>query len=142
MKNLDKPRWPGGPMICQKENLPAFVSAAALAEFHEANAPGVKVIKKAWLCDHCEGWHHFAGEAPPAGATSGNSRPGWNEPDGAKNESGWKPWSKKGPFLRASTEKEMDDRRRAQQGLDKPNVKPERSVKLPRAKKPEERGLF
>lgn len=123
---IEPPRWPGGPPICKAENLPAFETAGALADFHDRNGPGVNVTKKAWQCQHCGGWHHGTGA----------------EVERVKNDTGWRPHHKSSPFLRASTEKAIDDRRRAAQGLDlQTTAKPQRTVPLPR-QKPKEGALF
>lgn len=68
---LDPPRWPGGPEICTKENLPAFKDAAALAAFTERNSGSV--LKK-WECLHCGCLHAEFKRHPPGGTTSGSER--------------------------------------------------------------------
>lgn len=52
---LDPPRWPGGPEICTKENLPAFKTKDAMGEYMDKIATSAE---KKWHCDFC-GCHHF-----------------------------------------------------------------------------------
>lgn len=72
--NLEaKPRWPGGPLVCEVANLPAFETQDELNKFHLANGPSCKVIRQ-WQCEHCEGWHHETTAPDPAGGSSGTGR--------------------------------------------------------------------
>jgi len=69
----DKPRWPGGPLICIVANLPAFPTKAAYNEFHEANGPGCKVLR-VWLCKACKFFHADTVAPNPCGDSSGTGR--------------------------------------------------------------------
>ena len=53
---FDPPRWPGGPLICIYENLPAFDTLKDLNHFHERNAHQAVVDGK-WLCHRCGKYH-------------------------------------------------------------------------------------
>ena len=70
---FDHPRWPGGPLICPIENLPAFDTRATLDHFHKTNGPSCKVIRT-WQCDHCHHWHMETTAPDPAGGSSGTGR--------------------------------------------------------------------
>lgn len=56
-RELEAPRWPGGPPICGRENLPTFATPDDLIAFQQKTNPGGS-IKRMWTCPACEGWHY------------------------------------------------------------------------------------
>jgi hypothetical protein len=52
---LSKPRWPGGPPICKRANLPSFIDENAAKSFMLSNAPRCS-IDLIYRCDSCQ---HF-----------------------------------------------------------------------------------
>lgn len=69
-----KPRWPGAPKICIKENLPAFESEAKLKKY--ANELPAMSIVDTWKCEHCGWLHYHESMRPPSGSSAGKSRAG------------------------------------------------------------------
>jgi len=72
-------RWPGGPIICLKENLPAFTSKEAALDYHRGpNKTNpqyeVRLIKKIGKCGFCGWWHMVIKPRDPAGSSSGVGR--------------------------------------------------------------------
>jgi hypothetical protein len=60
------PRWPGGPPICDKANLPAFDSRAAAEAFHEGHT--CTRIAAIWRCRFgCGLWHFYSMKAITVG---------------------------------------------------------------------------
>jgi hypothetical protein len=70
---LEPARWPGGPLICSVENLPAHESESAMKKFHEANGPSCQVIRSG-KCKHCGYWHMETRAPDPSGGSSGTGR--------------------------------------------------------------------
>lgn len=68
-----KPRWPGAPPTCELDCDLAFASTEELFAFHEANAPGARILK-VWKCAFCGRWHYKSKPRPPSGDSSGLSR--------------------------------------------------------------------
>lgn len=76
---LDPPRWPGGPEICEAENLPAFPDLAAAHAFHRARNRSGSVVNMRgdpWLCGHCGRWHYQSDHAGSHGYADGSGRSG------------------------------------------------------------------
>ena len=65
-------RWPGGPHICEFENLPAFATAKELHAF-DAGCDANHILC-AWECQACHEWHATYEMRAPSGATSGSGR--------------------------------------------------------------------
>lgn len=66
-------RWPGGPLICQEANLPAFETLDDLYAFQEKLGNGTH-RDKPYACEFC-GWFHYHSIAMgPGGESSGESR--------------------------------------------------------------------
>jgi len=71
--NLDPPRWPNGPRICEKANLPAFETVAQVDAFYETNCPGHSIVAR-WRCRECGLIHCWGVGGTPSGASSGTTR--------------------------------------------------------------------
>lgn len=72
-------RWPGGPVICHKSNLPAFATREVALGWHsEPNKTNpqyeVRLVKSVWQCDFCRWWHMDIKPRDPAGSSSGIGR--------------------------------------------------------------------
>jgi len=59
VKSAEPARWPGGPGICEKENLPSHANAKAASSFHTRNDPSLSVSRQ-WECPHCGGVHYLS----------------------------------------------------------------------------------
>lgn len=70
---FDPPRWPGGPHICIKENLPAFATKELLFKELERFSPGVH-IDRIGKCSVCGEWHAATTAREPGGNSSGSGR--------------------------------------------------------------------
>lgn len=73
MTNLELPRWPGGPPICEKANLPAFATQAEALAF-VASLPALSLQYLPELCQYCHGFHAYARCRPPSGGSYGVNR--------------------------------------------------------------------
>ncbi len=69
---LDPPRWPGGPPICPKANLPHFETRKEMRAFQELLCSSALLD---WFCPDCAGFHYWGKTPAPAGTSSGSSRP-------------------------------------------------------------------
>jgi hypothetical protein len=85
-----KPRWPGGPIICNATNLPAFKTKAGMKAFQGSLLSNVV---EEWECEHCGCFHYKAKPRGPAGSSSGNERP--CEPIPGRYGDKTRPWEKK-----------------------------------------------
>lgn len=81
---LEPPRWPGGPPICERENLPGFESKAAALGFNRAL---VEIEVAPWQCEACGLWHY---RSRHVGFSTDGSKPSPRLPNG---------WV---PFMRAN----------------------------------------
>ena len=69
---FETPRWPGGPHLCEYENLPAFPTPADIKDFNEGSDAVHELAR--WQCPICQEWHFTCEMRAPAGATSGRGR--------------------------------------------------------------------
>ena len=70
---FNPPRWPGGPPMCAKVNLPAFETEALLLAFLMRNGPRCSV-EEIYQCPFCDLWHANTTAPDPTGSSSGTGR--------------------------------------------------------------------
>lgn len=70
---LRPPRWPGGPPVCSRENLPALEGDKGVRDYIAARCFGASV-RRVWDCPAC-GFKHFeAKHFSPSGDNGGHGR--------------------------------------------------------------------
>lgn len=67
------PRWPEGPQICPRANLPIFRTQAEAKTFMQTSCPRV-LIDLITPCDACGGYHVHGHGPNPSGDSSGTGR--------------------------------------------------------------------